>query len=464
MKKLIVLTAAMLLPAAARAADPIPLAYKAADSQYRALAVTSALSSNGTPVVSAYKGTDGLYHSTLVTAQTCSLDASGNPLACPVAATQADLANYVPESAVGQANGVSGLDASGNATAPVNTTTGTFSSGLNSGGDVNVTLGHSLIFYDTNGVKRGYAYGANGYLYVYTADNTATVFQGGLGVYYTTPAIFTNTFNVTNGIGGTSLLGVDASGNLTAAGLVKGATASFSGTATLGGGGTSVTKGANDNSTNIATDAYVDRMNGNTASLSAAAITVPAAGTAPTGATAITQPFTTITACPTNGAVQLPAGSAASLSNQYLVDNRTTTACLVYPPSGGTLGNNAANVPSYLPPGHTVNFRSQSASAYFGFTAPHRNYIIPNVVVTVPALGASSTTNITAVSGNSMVLAGDVCSAGAVSTTTLPNGLMLGGVANTGTAGQIIMRAANVQTIATTAANSVTVTFSCEGP
>lgn len=100
-----------------------------------------------------------------------------------------------------------------------------------------------------------------------------------------------------------------------------------------------------------------------------ASITIPASGTAPSGVTAISSLTTVATTCSsaasgsTAAPLQLPAG-AASGSYTATVLNRGSGPCAVYPPSGGTIENNGANVPQMIAAGQGFDFISTSSSAW----------------------------------------------------------------------------------------------------
>ena len=106
-----------------------------------------------------------------------------------------------------------------------------------------------------------------------------------------------------------------------------------------------------------------------TLGVAAASITVPASGTAPAGATQLASSVVAVATCSTAAAgaaaapLQLPAG-ASSGSFSVRVLNRSSTTCAVYPPSGGTIESNAANVPVTIAAGQDFTFVSLSASAW----------------------------------------------------------------------------------------------------
>jgi hypothetical protein len=99
--------------------------------------------------------------------------------------------------------------------------------------------------------------------------------------------------------------------------------------------------------------------------VSAAVITTPSTGTAPSGATTLATSVIRATGCASGSAFQLPAGAAAGLSVEIVVLNRSGAACTVYPPAGGTIESNAANVAVTVPAGADQAFRSMSPSSWF---------------------------------------------------------------------------------------------------
>ncbi len=97
-------------------------------------------------------------------------------------------------------------------------------------------------------------------------------------------------------------------------------------------------------------------------------ITVPTAGSAPSGATQVTTAFVEVTTCSATQPVQLPAGAAAGSYYEVTVAYYPTSGsapCTIYGPSGATMSGASANTPVTLSYNLSTTFRSTSPTAWF---------------------------------------------------------------------------------------------------
>jgi Flp pilus assembly secretin CpaC len=75
---------------------------------------------------------------------------------------------------------------------------------------------------------------------------------------------------------------------------------------------------------------------------------IAAAGTTQATATAITTAIAIVTTTPFKGGVRLPVTPTVSASDRLHVANHGANDLYVYPPVGGKLSNNTANVPALI--------------------------------------------------------------------------------------------------------------------
>lgn len=92
-------------------AETIPKSYKAADGSFKKIQVVAPLTNAGAPAFTQYRDGSGQWMPATVVSTVCGLDNEGNPQPC----------DYVKGAQIGAAAGVAGLDAAGNVTAPVST-------------------------------------------------------------------------------------------------------------------------------------------------------------------------------------------------------------------------------------------------------------------------------------------------------------------------------------------------------
>ena len=92
---------------------------------------------------------------------------------------------------------------------------------------------------------------------------------------------------------------------------------------------------------------------------------VAAAGTNQASATPLSGHVNRLTSCPSGSGVALPSGASAGASREIVVLNRSASACLVYPPSGGSIESGAAGAAATLAAGSDAVFRSMSPVAWY---------------------------------------------------------------------------------------------------
>ncbi len=83
---------------------------------------------------------------------------------------------------------------------------------------------------------------------------------------------------------------------------------------------------------------------------------ISAAGTTQATATAITTAIAIVTTTPFQGGVRLPITPAVSASDRIHVANHGANDLFVYPPVGGKLSNNTANVPARIAQKKSADF------------------------------------------------------------------------------------------------------------
>lgn len=124
-----------------------------------------------------------------------------------------------------------------------------------------------------------------------------------------------------------------------------------------------------------------------------ATVAIPASGTAPpAGTTQITNLFTSVSGGSATAPMQLPLYSVGS---QPCLMMRSTSAVAfpIYPPSGGTVGTGAANVPNTLYPGVFVTYCSNGANSWIGGATEARQYATASVSVTVNPITGGAVAN-----------------------------------------------------------------------
>lgn len=83
---------------------------------------------------------------------------------------------------------------------------------------------------------------------------------------------------------------------------------------------------------------------------------ISAAGTTQATATAITTAIAIVTTTPFKGGVRLPVTPTVSASDRLHVANHGANDLNVYPPVGGKLSNNTANVPALIAQKKSADF------------------------------------------------------------------------------------------------------------
>ena len=92
---------------------------------------------------------------------------------------------------------------------------------------------------------------------------------------------------------------------------------------------------------------------------------ITASGSTQAGALALTMHLNRITAWATGAGGSLPAGAQSGSSLEFVVLKRSASACLVYPPAGGTIESNAANAAVSVAANTDQIFRSLSPTAWY---------------------------------------------------------------------------------------------------
>ena len=101
-----------------------------------------------------------------------------------------------------------------------------------------------------------------------------------------------------------------------------------------------------------------------TAALLGEQSTISAAGTSRTTATAITTANTIVSVVAAGTGVILPGASVVGANDRLHVANHGANTLAVYPPSGGKLCNNGANVPALIAPGKCADFYCIDGTSY----------------------------------------------------------------------------------------------------
>lgn len=91
---------------------------------------------------------------------------------------------------------------------------------------------------------------------------------------------------------------------------------------------------------------------------------VTAAGTTLATATLLTTPNSAVTTVAAGSGVRLPATPTVSANDRLHVANHGANALAVYPPSGGRLSSNTANVPLILAPKKCADFLCLDGTNY----------------------------------------------------------------------------------------------------
>ncbi|EHH67501.1 hypothetical protein [Gluconobacter morbifer] len=94
-----------------------PYSYVSNNKNFKPTLITTGINAELKPIAPTYRGSDGAWHETTVVSQICGVDSNGTPQTCP----QLDSSTVLLKSEINEANGVAGLNAAGNMTAPIDT-------------------------------------------------------------------------------------------------------------------------------------------------------------------------------------------------------------------------------------------------------------------------------------------------------------------------------------------------------
>ena len=191
-------------------------------------------------------------------------------------------------------------------------------------------------------------------------------------------------------------------------------------------------------------------------------ITIPASGTAPTGATQLSSYFTAVSGGSATAPLQLPLGNALGDTTCRLIRNSGTVALPLYPPAGGTVGTtNGVNVPTTLYGGEKLDLCSTSPLTWLGAGTFARQYLVQGVTLAVPQDAAGAT--VTATASLAAIKLGDAVhftqTAGA-----LQAGQQVVGFPTVSAAGQVSVPVYNNAGLTTAPATTLTITIFGLGP